>query len=88
MVKDKYSSVRRASKDPDMMLKICILEYLYNLSDRQAVNRIKTDVAFRWFLGLSIDDDVLDETTNSHFRFKRLGEENFDVFFKEIVKNV
>ena len=86
MVKDKYSSVGRASKDPAMMLKICILEYLYNLSDGQVVNRIKTDVAFRWFLGLSIDDEVPDETTISYFRIKRLGEEYFDSFFNEIVK--
>ena len=86
MVKDKYSSVGRASKDPAMMLKICIVEYLYNLLDGQAVNRIKTDVAFRWFLGLSIDDEVPDETTISHFRIKRLGEEYFDGFFNEIVK--
>ena len=48
MVKDKYSSMGRASKDPVMMTKICLLEYLYNLSDVQIVKRITTDVAFRW----------------------------------------
>ena len=34
LIKDKYSNITgRQSKDPVMMLKICLLEYLYNLSD-------------------------------------------------------
>lgn len=85
-VKDKYSSVGRGSKDPVMMVKIFLLEYLYNLSDVEVVNRINTDIAFRWFLGLSIDDEVPDDTTVSHFRVKRLREEDFEDFFNEIVK--
>lgn len=85
-VQDKYSSLGRGSKDPIMMLKILVLEYLYRLSDVEVVNRIKTDVAFRWFLKLSIDDSVPDDTTISHFRVKRLGENHFEEFFNEIVK--
>jgi len=61
-IKDKYSAIGRGSKDPIMMLKILLLEYLYRLSDVEVVNPIKTDVAFRWFLGLSIDDSVPDDT--------------------------
>ena len=85
-VQDKYSSLGRNSKDPIMMLKILLLEYLYRLSDIDVVSRIKTDVAFRWFLGLSIYDSVPDDTTISHFRVNRLGEEHFEEFFNEIVK--
>lgn len=86
MVKGRYSNLGRHSKDPVMMLKICLLEYLYNLSDVEVVSRITTDVAFRWFLGLSIDDDVPDDTTISHFRINRLGETFFSEFFNEIVR--
>jgi transposase len=85
-IKDRYSLVGRASKDPAMMFKIFLLEYLYNLSDVQVAKRIKTDVAFRWFLGLNIDDEVPDDTTISHFRVKRMSEDNFESFFNEIVK--
>lgn len=60
-VKDRYSPIGRGSEDPAMMTKILLLEYLYNLSDPQVVNRIQTDIAFRWFLGLSIDDEVPDK---------------------------
>lgn len=84
-VQDKYSNLGRGSKDPVMMLKILLLEYLYNLSDVEVVKRIKTDIAFRWFLNLSIYDNVPDDTTISHFRVKRLGEEYFEEFFNAIV---
>jgi transposase len=42
------------------MFKILILEYLYCLSDVKVVERTKTDVVFRWFLGLKLDDSVPD----------------------------
>ena len=43
-------------------------------------------MAFRWFLGLNIDDEVPDDTTISYFRIKRMSEDNFESFFNEIVK--
>ena len=86
MVKEKYSDIGRKSEDPVMMLKICLLQFLYNLSDPKVIKRIQTDIAFRWFLGLSLDDEVPDDTTICHFRTNRMGEENFGEFFNEIVR--
>lgn len=85
-LKDHYSAVGRESKDPVMMFKILILEYLYNLSDVRVVERIKTAIAFRWFLGLKIDDTVPDDTTISFFRIKHVNEKKFEEFFNEVVK--
>jgi len=86
-VKGNYSEGQgRSSKDPAMMVKIILLEYLYNLSDVEVAKRAGTDVVFRWFLGLSLDDKVPDDTTISHFRVKRLGKEKFEEFFNEIVR--
>lgn len=85
-VQGQYSHLGRGSKDPVMMLKIFLLEYLYNLSDVGVTARAKTDIVFRWFLGLGIDDPVPDDTTISHFRINRLSEEHFDEFFNEIVR--
>ena len=87
IVEDCYSkNMGRSSRDPLMMIKIILLEYLYNLSDVEVAKRIATDIVFRWFLGLSIDDSVPDDTTISHFRVKRLGKEKFEAFFNEIVR--
>lgn len=85
-VENRYSDIGRGSKDPVMMTKILLLEYLYNLSDVAVNSRIKTDIVFRWFLGLSIDDSVPDDTTISHFRINRLTENHFEIFFNEIVR--
>jgi transposase len=85
-VEKKYSDMGRSSKDPAMMVKIMLLEYLYKLSDVEVAKRISSDIVFRWFLGLNIDDKAPDDTTISHFRIKRLGKEDFEEFFNEIVK--
>lgn len=55
-------------------------------SDPEVVSRTTTDVAFRWFLGLNIDDEVPDDTTLSHFRIHRLGNEGLENISNEIVK--
>ena len=56
------------------------------MSDPEIVKRTQTDVAYRWFLGLNLDDKVPDDTTISHFRSKRLGDKPFEEFFNAIVK--
>jgi transposase len=84
-LKLKYSEKGRTSKDPVMMIKILLLEFIYNLSDVQVARRIQTDIAFRWFLGLSFDDGSPDDTTISYFRTHRLDEDDFQDLFEEIV---
>jgi transposase len=87
IVRDSYSAEKgRGSIDPVLMVKVLLLEYLYDLSDVQVVKRIQTDVAFRWFLGLTLDDKAPDDTTVSHFRVKRLKDTHFEQIFTEIVR--
>lgn len=85
LLNDKYSDIGRNSIDPIIMVKIMLLEYLYNLSDGEVVERIQTDMAFRWFLGLGIDDKVPDDTTISFFRTQRLGKKDIEDIFNKIV---
>jgi transposase len=86
IAKGHYSEVGRESVDPVIMFKLCLLEYLYCLSDRQVVARTHTDIAFRWFLGLNIDDKVPDDSTISYFRSIRMGDSPFESFFNTIVQ--
>lgn len=85
-LKTKYSDKGRGSKDPVMMFKILLLEYIYVLSDVQVSKRIMSDVAFRWFLGLNLDDPTPDDTTISHFRIHRLADKNLDEIFNKVVQ--
>jgi transposase len=86
IVKSKYSEIGRKSEDPVVLFKLNLLEYLYKLSDPAVITRSQTDVAFRWFLGLNLDDELPDDTTISYFRIHRMGEEGFEDVFKEVVK--
>ncbi|WP_411680016.1 transposase [Clostridium thailandense] len=58
ITKDYYSQVGRESIDPVVLFKLCLMEYLYCLSDREVVSRTQTYIAFRCFLRLNLDDKV------------------------------
>ena len=60
LVQDKYShETGRPSLDHVMLIKIPLIQYLYGIkSMRQTVKDIEVNVAYRWFLGLEMYDDV------------------------------
>ena len=43
ITKDKYSNMGMKSKDAVVLFKLCLLEYLYRLSDGEVVKRAATD---------------------------------------------
>lgn len=89
IVADSYKSGSKGRKsyDPLILFKLCLLEYIYCLSDGKVIKRAQTDVAFRWFLGLSLDDKLPDDSTISYFRVHRLGAEKIELVFNEIIKS-
>ena len=74
----------RPAIDPVRMLKILFLRFHYRLSDRQVMERTKTDLAFRWFLDLPLGAPVPNHTDGTYFR-KRIGAERFTRVFQELV---
>ena len=49
--------------DPVVMVKYLLVGFLYGIpSERQIEQRIQTDVALRWYLGLDLFDRVPDHT--------------------------
>ena len=60
LVEAKYShTTGRPSMDPVMLIKIPFIQYLYGIrSMRQTIKEIEVNVAYRWFLGLSMLDSV------------------------------
>lgn len=86
MLSEQYSADRgRPAEEPVFLFKICLLEYLYNLSDVQVISQIQVNLAYRWFLDLNIDDELPDDTTISYFRVKRVGLEKFQDIFQRLV---
>jgi transposase len=74
----------RPAIDPVRMLKILFLRFQYKLSDRQVMERTKTDVAFRWFLAFPLNWQVPNHTGGTYFR-KRIGTERFAQVFQELI---
>jgi len=68
------------------MLRLCLLQYLYDDSDRQVVENARLNLVYKYFLGLVVDAEVTDYTTISYFRAKRLGEEAFRQVFDAVMR--
>lgn len=88
LVEDKYSQKpSRPSLDPVVFFKILFLTYIENLqSVRNTCSQIVTNVAYRWFLGLSIDEKVPDPSTISKTLSRRfLGTDIFRKIFDHIL---
>ncbi len=87
LVKDRYTpDFGRPAEDPEYMLRLCLLQYIYGDSDRQVVDNARINLAYKYFLGMAVDEEPPDFTTVSHFRSIRLGEEHFRKVFENIVR--
>lgn len=86
-LKDKYCMDNgRTAKDPVMMFKYLFLKTLYNLSDRALIERCMCDMAFKFFLGLNPEDDVIAPTTLTKFRRQRLADiDIMDILLKKSI---
>lgn len=77
----------RPAIDPVVLFKMLFLGYLFGIrSERQLVREIEVNVAYRWFLGLSLKDKVPDASTLSQNRRRRFRESTiYQEIFDEIV---
>jgi transposase len=72
LVKDRYTlDFGRPAEDPEFMLRLYLLQYLYGDSDRKVIENARLNIAYQYFLGLAIDEDAPDDTTISYFRAMR-----------------
>jgi transposase len=68
-----YSRIGRPSIAPERLLRAMLLQAFYSVrSERQLMERLDTDLLFRWFVGLAIDDPVWDATVFSKNRDRLL----------------
>lgn len=84
-VRDCYSSsMGRSAEDPVRMIKLEFLELHYNLSDREVIAEAQVNVAFRYFLDLSLDSPLPVPSLLSQFR-SRLGAERHRALLNALV---
>jgi transposase len=87
-LKDSYSETGRPSIDPELLLRILLIGYLYGItSERKLVEELRMHLAWRWFTGLGFDQEVPHHSTFSKNRHGRFQESKlFEQLFERIVK--
>ena len=86
-LKNAYSDTGRPSIDPELLLRMLLVAYLYGVtSERKLVEELRMHLAWRWFTGLGFDEEIPHHSTFSKNRHGRFQESNlFQELFEEIV---
>ncbi len=86
-VKHLYSSTGRPSIDPEVLLRMLLIGYLYGItSERRLCEEVQMHMGYRWFVGLNLEDKVPDHSTFSKNRHERFtASDLFQRIFDEIV---
>lgn len=58
-----YSRLGRKSVDPEVVVRMWLLQHFFGLSERQLCDEVTMHAGFRWFCGLSFNDPVPDQST-------------------------
>src|SRR5262252_11237667 len=87
-LKRSYSDTGRPSIDPELLLRILLIGYLYGISsERKLVEELRMHLAWRWFTGLSFDQEIPHHSTFSKNRHGRFQESKlFERLFEQIVR--
>src|SRR5215471_10848748 len=83
-----YPSIGRPSIDPELMIRMLIVGYIFAIrSERALCREVKVNLAYRWFCGLSIEDQVPDHSAFSRVRNERFRDRDiFRRVFERVVE--
>lgn len=87
MVKDLYCPDNgRPSIDPVVLFKIVLIQHLFGIpSLRRTVAEIQVNIAYRWFLGYALNDEIPHFSTVSYNFRNRFSEETIESVFQWIL---
>src|SRR5216683_1586820 len=85
LVADCYAAGMGApAEDPVRLLKLSLLQFQYDLSDSQVLRQAQVNVAFRFFLDLSLESPLPVPSLLTQFRM-RLGTARHQALFDQLV---
>ncbi|MFA9560691.1 transposase, partial [Evansella sp. AB-rgal1] len=76
----------RPAKEPELMIKLLLLQHLYNLSDERVMEDASLNLAYMYFLGINPEDTLPHPSLLSKFRRHRLLDFTLDDVLVEVVK--
>src|ERR1044071_4147522 len=82
-----YSEVGRASVPPEQLLRALLLQALYSVrSERILMEQLDYNMLFRWFVRLSLDDEIWDVTVFTKNRDRLLEADVAKRFLEAVVE--
>ena len=89
LVKSLYSNFGRRSIDPVVLFKMIFINYTFGINSmRKTCEEIKVNIAYRWFLGISIYEDVPNHSTwSKNYQRRYKDSEVFDQIFNHIIRH-
>jgi transposase len=87
ITRDYYSHTGKPSIDPVVLVKMLLVGYLFDIrSERKLVEEISLNLAYRWYIGYDLDEEIPDHSIFSKARV-RFGKKLFvDIFEKILVR--
>ena len=87
MLRKQYcENYGRPAKEPEMMFKLMFLKKVYDISDERLVNSAQTDMAYKYFLDLEPEDEMIDPSLLTKFRKTRITEDMLEEMLRETVQ--
>lgn len=81
-----YSHTGRPGIPAERLLRASLIQVLFSIrSERQLVQHIEYNLLYRWFVGLSMDEDVWAATTFTENRERLFTEDIMREFFNKVV---
>ena len=82
-----YSSTGRPSIPPEQLLRALLIQALYSVrSERMLMEQLDYNMLFRWFVGLTLDDEIWDVTVFTKNRDRLLEAEVAGKFLDKVVE--
>lgn len=87
MLRKQYSErFGRPATEPELMFKLMFLKKLYDLSDVELISSSGTDMAFKYFLDLDPEAELIDPSLMAKFRKTRITEDILEDMLKETIR--
>ena len=87
LLADNYcTNFGRPAKEPELMVKLLLLQKLYNLSDERVIEEAGLNIAYMYFLGINPDEELPHPSLLAKFRKMRLKDTDLDDILTEIAR--
>jgi transposase len=87
MLRKQYcETFGRPAKEPEMMFKLMFLKKVYDLSDERLISGAQTDMAYKYFLDLDPEAEMINPSLMTKFRKTRITEDILEEMLRETIR--